>query len=80
MLENEKWSSSFKNFVFPYGFYVTGGYDKLLKDADFSVKRLQMHSQDMSLEGEKGLFAWIAFNMASLYIADTPRVERGLYK
>ncbi len=60
MLEDEKWSSSFKNFVFPYGLYVPGGYDKLLKDAGFSVKRLQMHSKDMSLEGEKGLFAWIA--------------------
>ena len=60
MLEDEKWSSSFKNFVFPYGFYVTGGYDKWLKGAGFSVERLEMHSQDMALEGEKGLFAWIA--------------------
>ena len=60
MLEDEKWSSYFKNFVFPYGFYGPDEYDKWLKDAGFSVKRLEMHSKDMALEGEKGLFAWIA--------------------
>jgi trans-aconitate 2-methyltransferase len=28
MLEDEKWSSYFKNFVFPYGFYGSEEYDK----------------------------------------------------
>lgn len=59
-LEYEKQSFYFKNFAFPYGFYGLDKYDKWLKDANFSVKHLEMHSKDMALEGEKGLFAWIA--------------------
>lgn len=60
MLENEKWSYYFRDFMFPYGFYGPEEYGKWLKDAGFSVKRLKMISKDMALQGEKGLFAWIA--------------------
>lgn len=60
MLESEKWSSYFRNFVFPFGFYGPEEYDKWLKEANFSVKRLEIISKDLALEGEKGLFAWIA--------------------
>lgn len=52
-LEDEKWSSNFKNFVFPYGFYGLDKCDKWLKNANFSVKHLEMHSKDMAIEGEK---------------------------
>lgn len=60
MLEDEKWSSYFRDFVFPYGFYGPEEYGKWLKDAGFSVKRLELISKDMALEGEKGLSAYIA--------------------
>jgi len=60
MLEDEKWSSYFKNFEFPYGFFGPDEYGKWLKDAGFSVKRLELYSKDMALEGEKRFFAWIA--------------------
>jgi len=60
MLENKKWSSYFRDFAFPYGFYGPEEYGKWLKNAGFLVKRLEMYSKDMALEGEKGLFAWIA--------------------
>jgi trans-aconitate 2-methyltransferase len=60
MLEDQKWSSYYRNFVFPYGFYGPEEYGKWLKDAGFSVKRLELISKDMALEGEKGLSAYIA--------------------
>lgn len=59
MFKDEKWNSYFRDFVFPYGSYGPEEYGKWLKDSGFSVKRLQMSSKDMALEGKKGLFAWI---------------------
>jgi hypothetical protein len=43
------------------------------------VKQLELISKDMALEGEKGLFSWIASTW-SPYTAGTRRVERGIYK
>lgn len=60
MLENEKWSSYFRDFVFPYGFYGPEEYGKWLKEAGFSIKRLELISKDMALQGDSALFAWIA--------------------
>ncbi len=60
ILENDKWSSYFRDFIFPYGFYGPEEYGKWLKDAGFSIKRLELISKDMALQGERGLFAWIA--------------------
>lgn len=59
MLADKKWSSYFKNFEFPYGFYGPAEYGKWLESAGFAVKRLEIHLKDMALEGEKGLFSWI---------------------
>jgi trans-aconitate methyltransferase len=60
MLEEEKWGSYFRNFVFPYGFYEPEEYEKWLKNADFSVKYLELSSKVMILEGEKEFFDWIS--------------------
>jgi trans-aconitate 2-methyltransferase len=60
IIEDKKWNSYFKDFVFPYGFYGPEEYGKWLKAAGFSVKRLELISKNMALEGETGLFAWIA--------------------
>jgi trans-aconitate methyltransferase len=60
MIVDKKWSPYFRNFEFPYGFYGHEEYGKWLKDTGFSVMRLEMLSKDMVLEGEKGLFSWIA--------------------
>lgn len=72
MLEDEKWSYYFRNFVFPYGFYGPEEYSKWLKDAGFSVKRLELSSKDMVLKGEKGLYAWIASTWLP-YIQQVPQ-------
>ena len=47
-------------------------YGKWLKDAGFSIKLLELISKDVALEGEKGLFAWIALTWHS-YIQQVPQ-------
>ncbi len=47
MLENEKWSSDFRDFIFPYGFYGPEEYGKWLKDAGFSIKCLELISKNI---------------------------------
>jgi trans-aconitate 2-methyltransferase len=59
MLENERWNTYFRDFVFPYGFYGPEEYSNWLKNAGFSVKRLEMISKDMALDGKKGIYDWI---------------------
>ncbi len=58
MLEDEKWNSYFKNFIFPFRFYGPAEYIKWLKSTGFSVKRLELNPKDMFLEGKRELFAW----------------------
>lgn len=60
MLEDEKWSPYFENFVFPYGFYGPEEYGKWLKNAGFSVRGVELYSKDMALKGKEGLSAWFA--------------------
>ncbi|AAM05207.1 TPA: methyltransferase domain-containing protein [Methanosarcina acetivorans] len=60
MLEDEKWSPYFGNFVFPYGFYGPEEYGKWLKNAGFSVRRAELYSKDMTLKGKEGLSGWFA--------------------
>lgn len=60
MLDEEKWSSYFRDFVFPCGYYGPEEYGRWLKNAGFSIKRLEMIPKDMVLEGEKGVSGWIA--------------------
>jgi trans-aconitate methyltransferase len=76
MLEEEKWSSYFRDFAFPYGFYGPEEYSKWLVDAGFSIKRLELISKDMALEGEKGLFASIESTWHP-YIQQVPQELKG---
>jgi trans-aconitate methyltransferase len=74
ILEDEKWSPYFRDFEFPYGFYGPEEYGEWLKNAGFTAERLELLSKDMALEGEKGLFAWIA----STWLPYTQRVPEEL--
>jgi len=60
MLDGEKWSPYFRNFVFPYGFYGPEEYGKWLKSAGFSAGRAELYSKDMALKGKEGLSGWFA--------------------
>jgi trans-aconitate methyltransferase len=60
MLKEEKWSPYFRDFIPASGFYGPEEYGRWLKNAGFSIKRLEMITKDMVLEGEKGVSGWIA--------------------
>lgn len=79
MLENENWSSYFRDFVFPSGFYGLEEYGKWLKDAGFSIKHLELNSKDMALE-EKKTVARVASTWHPYHITGILRVKRGFYK
>lgn len=76
MLENEKWSPYFRDFVFPFGFYEPEEYGEWLKNAGFSVKRLELNPKDMALEGKKGLFAWMTASILHPYTQRLPQSMR----
>lgn len=60
MIEDEKWSSYFKDFIFPYGFYRPEEYREWLRNAGFSVQSTELIPKNMVLEGKEGLSAWIS--------------------
>jgi trans-aconitate 2-methyltransferase len=72
MLEDEKWISYFKNFIFPFRFYGPAEYLKWLKSTGFSVKRLELNPKDMFLEGKRELFAW-SFSILHPYTRQVPQ-------
>lgn len=76
MLENEKWSPYFRDFVFPFGFYGPEKYGEWLKDAGFSVKRLELSPKDMALEGKRGLSAWMIASIMHPYTQRIPQSMR----
>ena len=75
MIENEKWSAYFRDFVFPFGFYGPEEYEKWLKNAGFSVKCLELIPKDLALEGKKGLSDWL---IASILHPYTQRIPQDL--
>jgi trans-aconitate methyltransferase len=76
MLENEKWSPYFRGFVFPFEFYGLEEYREWLKNAGFSVKRLEKIPKDMVLEGKKGLSAWMIASVLHPYTQRIPQSMR----
>ncbi len=56
---NSQWQPYFKNFKFPYCFPDINEYKKLLADAGFKVKRVELIAKDMMHEGKSGLEGWI---------------------
>ncbi len=72
MLEDEKWNSYFKDFIFPFRFYGPAEYIKWLKNTGFSVKRLELNPKDMFLERKRELFAW-NFSILHPYTRQVPQ-------
>ena len=54
-----EWQPYFSNFEFPYVFYGTEEYTKLLSEAGFSVKRVELIPKDMAHADKPGLEGWI---------------------
>lgn len=73
MIENEKWNPYFKGFLFPFGFYGPEEYGKWLKNAGFSVRRLELIPKDLALEGKKGLSDWLIASILHPYTQKIPQ-------
>ncbi len=59
ILSLQRWKPYFKGFEFPYGFLGIDEYEVLLKDAGFTINRVELVPKDMEHDGKPGLKGWI---------------------
>lgn len=59
LLKDEKWSSYFEDFSFPFGFYSPEEYKVWLDEAGLEAKRIELIPKDMKLKGKEGLSGFI---------------------
>lgn len=59
VVTSEPWRSYFEDFHNPYFFYGDQEYAVWLKEAGFTIERLQLVPKDMTHPGKKGLADWI---------------------
>lgn len=59
MITSSKWAQYFSEFEFPFTFLGIDEYHVLLKDAGFSIKRVELMPKDMTHDGKSGLEGWI---------------------
>lgn len=59
MKTSNKWAQYFSEFEFPFTFMGVNEYQVLLKDAGFSVTRVELIPKDMMHDGKSGLEGWI---------------------
>ncbi len=55
----EPWAQYFKGFPFPWAFGDPEEYGKLLIEAGFKPKRVELIPKDMAQKGQEGLAGWI---------------------
>lgn len=56
---SNKWAQYFTGFEFPFTFPGVDDYHKLLKEAGFSIIRVELIPKDMTHNGKSGLEGWI---------------------
>ncbi|MDP1771414.1 MAG: methyltransferase domain-containing protein [Methylobacter sp.] len=54
-----KWAQYFTGFEFPFTFLGVDDYQVLLKEAGFSIIRVELIPKDMTHDGKSGLEGWI---------------------
>jgi trans-aconitate 2-methyltransferase len=59
LVSSESWQGYFDTFRNPYFFYGNHDYALWLKNAGFTVERLELVPKDMTHQGKEGLTAWI---------------------
>ncbi|OGC22310.1 SAM-dependent methyltransferase [candidate division WOR-1 bacterium RIFOXYB2_FULL_42_35] len=60
LMAGGKWSSFFKDFVSPFGFYGVEEYEKWLAQVGLKARRVELIPKDMVQQGKTGMFAWIS--------------------
>ncbi|MFA6164804.1 MAG: methyltransferase domain-containing protein [Methylobacter sp.] len=56
---SNKWAQYFTEFEFPFTFQGDDDYQVLLKEAGFSITRVELIPKDMTHDGKSGLNGWI---------------------
>ena len=56
---SDKWGQYFTGFEFPFTFLGVDDYQVLLKEAGFSINRVELIPKDMTHDGKSGLEGWI---------------------
>jgi trans-aconitate methyltransferase len=59
MMQMEKYRRYFEGFEFPYGFHGVEYYQRLLKEAGFTGRRVELIDKDMAHDGPEGLKGWV---------------------
>ncbi len=59
MKSEDKWISYFTDFEFPYVFYDTETYEKLIKEAGLKPVRVELIPKDMSYKGKADFASWV---------------------
>ncbi|MGZ5600119.1 MAG: class I SAM-dependent methyltransferase [Methylobacter sp.] len=54
-----EWTQYFTGFEFPFTFLGVDDYQTLLREAGFSIKRVELIPKDMTHDGKSGLEGWI---------------------
>ncbi|MGZ4968887.1 MAG: class I SAM-dependent methyltransferase [Methylobacter sp.] len=54
-----EWAQYFTGFEFPFTFLGVDDYQTLLREAGFSIKRVELIPKDMTHDGKSGLEGWI---------------------
>jgi trans-aconitate methyltransferase len=59
MMQMPKYRRYFEGFEFPYGFHGVDYYQRLLKKAGFTGRRVELIDKDMAHDGPEGLKGWV---------------------
>ncbi|MDD5277023.1 MAG: methyltransferase domain-containing protein [Methylovulum sp.] len=73
-----KWAPYFTGFEFPFTFPDADDYRVLLKDAGFSINRVELVPKDMAHDGKSGLEGWIRTTWLP-YTQRIPKEQRGAF-
>jgi trans-aconitate methyltransferase len=72
------WQACFSDFEFPYVFYGTEEYTKLLSEVGFNIGRVELITKDMEHAGKSGLEGWIRTTWLP-YIDQVPVEKRDTF-
>ena len=75
---SDKWAQYFTGFEFPYTFLGVDDYHVLLKEAGFSINRVELIPKDMTHDGKSGLEGWVRTTWLP-YTGRIPKEKREVF-
>ena len=75
---SNKWAQYFTEFEFPFTFQGDDDYQVLLKEAGFSITRVELIPKDMTHDGKSGMDGWIRTTWLP-YTERIPKEKRDVF-